>query len=139
MDEFQWSIGTDLPERDVRVVSEGVLADGRALAAAGDARPLACLVRQQGRVVAGGAARTEYGRLFVQSLWVDEPLRSRGLGSAILQKLEAQARSAGCTSSLLETLSDRAAAFYRRLGYASIAQLPGYVGPFTRHILLKVL
>jgi catechol 2,3-dioxygenase-like lactoylglutathione lyase family enzyme len=40
---------------------------------------------------------------------------------------------------IVETLNDRVAALYRRCGYEVIAALPGYVGPFTRHILLKRL
>ena len=97
-------------------MSARVLEYGRTLAA-GNARPLACLVRDgSGAVVAGASGRTEYGRLFVNSLWVDEALR--GAGSA-LNPAPHGARCAprGCGSALIETLGERACVLYCRVGY----------------------
>lgn len=136
---MDWDVGHDFAEADLRVVADGVLQHGRALAAEGHARPLACLLRDGGEVIAGASGRTEYERLFVQWLWVAAPHRGQGLGSEALARLEAAARSAGCRDALIETLDDRVAVLYRRRGYVELAHLPRYVGPFGRHILLKTL
>ena len=84
-----WTLEARAPEEDLQVVAEGVFSHGRAQARDGNAEPIACLVRDGPRVVAGGTGRTEYWRLFVS--------------------------------------------------YRSVAVVAGYVGPFNRHILLKLL
>jgi putative acetyltransferase len=91
-------------------------------------------------VLRGGASgRTEFGRLFVAWLWVDEPLRRQGLGAQLLQRLEAAARERGCVDAVLETLSDDTAAWYARLGWRTVGLVPRWVGPFNRHLLHKGL
>lgn len=120
-------------------MSGGVIEAGRREAAGGDPRPVACFLREDGRIVAGACGRTEFGRLFVDFLWVAEDLRSLGLGSEALARLEGAARERGARDALIETLSDRVAALYRRAGYREIAAIEGYVGRFTKHVLLKTL
>jgi len=134
-----WTLDARAPEEDLQVIAEGVFSHGRAQACDGNAEPIACLVRDGPRVVAGGTGRTEYRRLFVSYLWVTEDLRRQGLARGILQALEAEAVQRGCSDALIETLDDGVAAFYGRLGYRSVAVVAGYVGPFNRHILLKLL
>ncbi|MFO1329980.1 MAG: GNAT family N-acetyltransferase [Rubrivivax sp.] len=137
---FVWST-TDAPARaDLDRLQDAVTAHGRALAADGDARPLACLLHDHdGRLVAGASGRTEYGRLFVAYLWVDVPLRRRGWGAQVLQRLQAAARQRGCVDAVLETLSDHTAAWYARQGWRTVGYVPRWVGPFNRHLLLKPL
>jgi len=135
-----WRIADDASAVDLAVISEGVLQHGRAIAArvGGDARPLACLVTEGETLVAGATGRTEFGRLFVSYLWVAPPLRGRGLGTEILARVEEEASQRGCTDALIETLNDRNALLYQRLGYRTIAVVD-YLGPFRRHTLLKPL
>ena len=135
-----WRI-TDAPTpEELAAVTDGVLTQGRALAAAagGDARPIACLVSEGAGIVAGASGRTEFNRLFVSFLWVAPQFRSQGLGTEMLARLESAAIDRGCSDVLIETLSDRVALLYRRLGYAPVATIR-YVGPFLRHTLIKPL
>ena len=134
---LSWSVVTEASAEDLAIVSSGVFTHGRALARDGNAQPIACLVREGGHVVAGGSGRTEYERLFVSYLWVTERLRCKGIGHQVLAELEAQAARRGCKDALIETLSDRVAEFYARCGYAPVASVSRYVGPFTKHILVK--
>lgn len=134
-----WEIGREASEGDRQVVADGVFRHGRALAAAGNAQPLSCLLRRAGEVVAGAVGRTEFGRLFVHSLWVHESLRGRGLGTLALGQIEQAAAAEGCADALIETLDGRTARLYERLGYVPLAFVARYVGPFDRHILLKRL
>ena len=134
-----WTLGAHAPEDDLKVIAEGVFSHGRAQACDGNAEPIACLVRDGPRVVAGGTGRTEYRRLFVSHLWVAEDLRRQGLARRILQALESEAVHRGCCDALIETLDDGVAALYGRLGYRGVAVVSGYVGPFNRHILVKPL
>ena len=116
----EWSVVEHASELDLAVLSEGVTRYGRSLAL-------------------GGSGRTEFDRLFVAYLWVKEHLRSRGLGSEVLGKLEKAAHARGCKDVLIETFSDRTAHLYTRLGYKSVAMIPRYVGSFTKHVFIKSL
>lgn len=136
---LDWQLTTAPEAADVAIVTEGVLSFGRALAVGGNARPLACFVREDGALIAGAVGRTEFARLFVTSLWVAEDRRCRGLGAELLARMEREAMQCGCTSSMIETLNDRVADLYARQGYKPVAVVPAYVGTFTRHIMLKEL
>ncbi len=136
---LSWEL-TDSPSAaDAEAVEHGVFSHGRALAQGGDARNIACFVRDSGVVVAGGTGRTEFARLFVSYLWVAESHRGKGLSSQILAHLERGAVERGCSSSLIETLSDKVARLYEAQGYEVVAFVRSYVGPFNRTILLKRL
>ena len=134
-----WEISREPAAMDASVVSDGVFSYGRSLAAEGNAQPLACFVREELRLIAGAVGRTEYKRLFVTSLWVSQERRGQGLGTAVLQRLEHEAVTTGCESAMIETLNDRVASLYARLGYQTLALVSGYVGPFNRHIMIKSL
>lgn len=134
---LSWIIVSDAPPNDLEIIANGVFTHGRAQAHDGKAEPIACLVRDHGRVVAGGTGRTEYDRLFVSYLWVSEELRGQGLARRILEALESEAQKRGCKDALIETLDDNVARLYRHLGYHSVAQVKAYVGRFDRHIMLK--
>lgn len=136
---YNWTIVEDANESDLAVLSEGVIRFGRSLAADGHARPIACFGRDGDKIIAGASGRTEYNRLFISYLWVEENLRSQGIGSKILAELEKAARERGSVDALLETLDERAVKLYSRLGYRHVAKIPNYVGPFTKHIMIKSL
>jgi putative acetyltransferase len=136
--DLTWTLDHQPVDADLARITDAVVAHGRALADS-DAQAIACFVRQGGRIVAGACGRTELQRLYVHHLWVDEPLRRRGLATELLQRLEAAARDRGCFDAALETLSDEGAAWYGRRGWRSVAMVPRWVGPFNRHVLVKPL
>lgn len=133
-----WSIEEHADPQDVGVISNGVFRFGRSEAPDGDARPIACFLRDDWqKILAGATGRTEYGRMFINYLWVRDGLRGRGFGTETLQRIESAAIERGCRDALIETLNDRNAALYRHLGYRPLAVIERCVGPFNRHILLK--
>ena len=98
---------------------------------------MACTVREDDALIAGGIGRTEFSRLFISLVWVAESKRGQGLGTEVLVRMEIEAQARGCKDSIIETLNDRIAGLYARLGYQTEAIVSGYVGPFNRHIMLK--
>lgn len=134
---FEWILGSGVPAQDLEVIAKGVQRHGRALAHDGHAEAIACVVRDNYRVIAGGSGRTEYQRLFISYLWVAEAFRGQGIARGILKKLESEAARRGCRDALIETLDDSVARLYASLGYRSIVEISRYVGRFNRHILLK--
>jgi ribosomal protein S18 acetylase RimI-like enzyme len=92
-----------------------------------DGRRLAVFVRDDhGRIVAGLHGWTWGGTGFVQAIWVDQRLRGRDLGSRLIAAAEAEAVRRGCHQMHLDTHIYQAPAFYRRLGYEAIGELPGW-------------
>lgn len=136
---MSWEITSSPSQLDESVVSSGVFDHGRLLASDGNAQTLACFLRKDGEVVAGGLGRTEYKRLFITSVWVTEHLRGQGIGSALISRMEQEALARECQDALIETLLEPNVRLYERLGYRSLARIPQYIGDFTRHIMVKSL
>lgn len=134
-----WEITNNPSDLDESVVANGVFDHGRRLASGGNAQALACFLREDGQVIAGGLGRTEFGRLFITSVWVTESRRGQGIGSEIILRMEREAFDRKCQDALIETLLEPNVRLYERLGYQSLARIPHYVGDFTRYIMLKSL
>ncbi len=134
-----WSIEIDAIASDLTIISDGVFTFGRSQAFDGDSQAIACFLREADTVIAGATGRTEYRRLFINYLWVEETLRGQSLGTETLRRIELAAVERGCQDALIETLDDHNAGLYHALGYRPVATIPRYVGRFTRHIMVKPL
>jgi len=100
------------------------------LATLGQPHVLFAVARPEGGGPALGCAAVmlgpEHGEL--KRMYVQPARRGSGLGAALLQFLEAQARQRGCTLLLLETgpLQPEAIALYARLGFVRRGPFGGY-------------
>jgi GNAT superfamily N-acetyltransferase len=79
-----------------------------------------------GSVVGGLWGCTNFNWLHVQMLVVPEARRGRGIGTALIESAEAEARARGCRGAHVDTFSFQAVSFYRALGYTSFGVLPDY-------------
>jgi GNAT superfamily N-acetyltransferase len=131
----------DDPRReDVALLDERLYEFNAAASGVDDGRWLAIFVRDgSGSIVAGLHGWTWGGTGFVRALWVHEKLHRRGLGARLLAEAEAEASRRGCHQMHLDTHSYQAPAFYRRLGYDVIGELPGWPGDDVRVFLRKPL
>ncbi|HZU11803.1 MAG TPA: GNAT family N-acetyltransferase [Chloroflexota bacterium] len=93
----------------------------------------------QGTVVGGLVGKTVWGWLEIGSLWVETALRSRGLGSRLLQEAENEAGRRGCRAARLSTWEFQARDFYERHGYRPYGRLDGYPEGHTVYYLRKEL
>lgn len=75
----------------------------------------------EGDVVAGIAAQTFDGWLFIDLLWVDETMRGYGIGRRLVQMAEEIARERGCQNARANTAQE--VHFYEKLGYAVGGQM----------------
>ena len=83
-----------------------------------DYRDLCCFLRDEvGRLVAGLDGFTWGGYAHVETVWVVENLRGRGLGRKLLEAAEAEAETRGCVTVVLASHEFQAPDFYARLGY----------------------
>jgi GNAT superfamily N-acetyltransferase len=93
----------------------------------------------EGRIAGGLIGRVFCGWLFVESLWVDEPLRGKGVGKKLLELAETQAVQMGCQYAHLETFTFEARPFYEKLDYEVFAVLEDYPPGQTKYFLKKKL
>jgi ribosomal protein S18 acetylase RimI-like enzyme len=86
--------------------------------------PLAVFARDGGGTVVGGVHGWMWGgRYELVSLWVDEPLRNRGLGSSLLTEAEGAAQLRGCRQVVVLTHHVQAPDLYRRAGYSLVGKV----------------
>jgi GNAT superfamily N-acetyltransferase len=68
---------------------------------------------------------------YLRLLLVSEERQSRGIGAALLARVEREARASGCRHLVLlvTTSNRRARSFYERHGYTHVGDLAGFVRP----------
>ncbi len=83
------------------------------------------------KIIGGLFGDISWGWLHVDVLWVDEAYRQNGIGNALMDRAEAEARAMGVLNSYIETTDFQALGFYEKRGYIVFAQLenqpPGHV------------
>lgn len=125
-------------DEDVAILAQGVIMHGRAEVGVGEPIKIASFLRDDNNtVISGASARIEFNRLYVDFLWTIKSQRGQGLGQCVLEKLEEAARAQKCKDALIETLSDRTAAYYQRQGYKTLGEVVGYIPGLTKHTLIK--
>lgn len=130
---------TDTPSEEMLLALDAGLEEhNHSVAPLTDVRQLAAFATEtSGRVVGGATGRT-WGRCCeLLQLWVSREARSLGVGSRLLRDFEARARTRGCTVFYLTTLSYQAPEFYRRHGYAVLAQIDGYPDGIVKYLMHK--
>jgi hypothetical protein len=86
--------------------------------------PFQVLVRDGcGGLVGGISGGFRWGAAQIDTFWLEESLRGRGLGREILRRAEDELRVRGCRSVDLHTFDFQAPAFYRRAGYHVLFEL----------------
>ncbi|NIH11546.1 MAG: GNAT family N-acetyltransferase [Serratia symbiotica] len=97
------------------------------------------LTDDDNQIVAGLVARTWWGGLEVQYLWVGDQYRQSGYGRQLMLQAEEEARKRGCHMACVDTFDFQAKGFYEKLGYRVFGDFPGYAHRHTRHYLAKNL
>jgi ribosomal protein S18 acetylase RimI-like enzyme len=134
-------LGYDVPPPEaVAAVDRGLGEANAAAAPLHEVAPLACIARDgEGRVVGGAVGRWWGGCAELQQLWVQEPSRRRGVGSALVREFLSMARARGCSSVFLETFSFQAPGLYRSLGFRVAHENDLYPHGIVRYHLVRRL
>lgn len=127
-------------ERIRKPIVDGLIAYNQARTGRSDMRAVVfALEDERGAVVGGLCARTAFDWMFVELLFVPEPLRGRGLGTDLLRRAEKEALTRGCHGVWLDTFEFQARGFYERQGYRCFGELEAYPGDSKRYFMRKAL
>jgi len=102
-------------------------------------RRFAVSLRNKGKIVGGIVGEVWMTVLFIQFFWIEERFRGKGNGTALIKKIEEEARRFGAVRSYLDTMSVQAPDFYWACGYEAFGAIDGYPGGVTRHWFTKAL
>jgi GNAT superfamily N-acetyltransferase len=113
-------------DADLAVLEGHVTAAAIAAAGVGEDRPFGIFVRDdERRIVAGISGMTWGGCCELHAMWVDEPLRSRGLARALMAAAESLAGRRGCVLVEFFAYDLLADGLYERLGYETVGIVEG--------------
>ena len=105
-----------------------------------DIRPLFITLRDEENAIAGGlGARTWWGGLEIQYLWVSDACQGGGFGRQLMLRAEKEAIARGCHMAYVDTFDFQAKGFYEKLGYREYGHLGNYAHKHTRYYLAKDL
>jgi GNAT superfamily N-acetyltransferase len=104
-----------------------------------DYRALAVTIRDRGKIVGGLVAESNWGWMYISSLWVVDRHRGKGFGSALMQTAETEARKRGVRNVFLDSFTFQAPQFYVKLGYREYGRLKDFPVGHDRISMMKAL
>jgi len=105
------------------------------------ARTLAVLLKDPttDEVIGGLWARSLWGSMYIDIMFVPKALRGIGIGTSLLQQAEQEAMRRGCREMWTDTYAFQARSFYEKLGFVVFGRLDGPAPIFPRFFLKKAL
>ncbi len=127
-------------KEDIEEIRQGLRQYNRQHREVREDKPLAIFIKDDsGKKVAGVTALTFGDWLEIEYLWVSDHVRGQGLGSRLMENIEAVAIKRGCKYSLLDTFGFQARPFYEKHGYKVGLELKNYPKTGHRYYMTKEL
>ncbi len=118
----EFTIESDPSPEHIRYLDDRLYELNAAATGIDDGAYVAVFVRaEDGSIIAGITGTTWGGCCEIRQVWVTASRRKQGLGSKLLDAVEAEARRRGCTQVVLTTHSFQAPALYKKRGYVQLA------------------
>ncbi len=106
----------------------------------GSVTPINIIINKDSERIAGGLAATTYWEwLDIDTFYIPEGLRGRGLGPSLLQPVVNVAVKRGCTKRFLIPFQFQGRIFYEKQGYYVTGKLEDYPPGSTYHWMRKEL
>lgn len=127
--------------KDVDAVLAALVANEMASGRDGGYQPYAVLLRDEpdGPVTGGLYGYQLFDWLFIQYVAVPPSQKGKGLGSELMARAEAWARSRGLAGLWLDTFAFQAKDFYEKLGFSVFGEIDDHPRGSRRHFLMKRL
>lgn len=109
--------------RDVRWIKKNMDEYDRRFLPEENIREINFIVRNaSNEKIAGVLSNTRYATVYINTVWVHEKYRNKGIGRRLIGMVEEKAKGMGCVLSALGTWeSFHAREFYEKLGYKVIS------------------
>lgn len=91
----------------------------------------------EGDICGGVACYIYRDVLLIDTLWLDDAFRGRGLGSQLMDMAEDRGRKEGCAFAFLDTMNWQARPFYEKRGYRVFHEFQMENGKYTRFYMRK--
>jgi GNAT superfamily N-acetyltransferase len=105
---------------DLAFLEERMAEAAVSAAGVGDEEEFVVIMRDDGRIVAGASCVNWGGGCQVHVVWVDAPLRRRGLARVLMSEVEQEAHRRGCRVVMGLTYDVLTGDYYDRLGYHTV-------------------
>ena len=92
-----------------------------------------------GELTGGVYGWTWGGTCWIEALWVRDDMRRRGLGRRLMNAAEQVARGRDCHQIALDSHTYQAPAFYQRLGFRAVGEVPDYPAGHSRIMFQRPL
>lgn len=90
-----------------------------------------------GTIIGGAVGETDWGWLYVDTLWVDVIQRGQDYGTRLMTAIEQAARVNGLVGVYLMTADFQALHFYQKLGYSVVGECPNRPAGHSTFYLVK--
>ncbi|CAN2535703.1 hypothetical+protein [Methylocapsa aurea] len=105
-----------------------------------DEAPFSIVAHDEQSALIGGLNGVVHWRwLYIRHLWVAQQRRGMGLGTALLQRAEDEARSRSCLGLYIDSFDPRAAALYERFGFTRFGEIVDFPPGHSRMFFSKRL
>lgn len=105
-------------QADLLILLEGISNNAKQKKGHKPIVTFAFFIRDEKNVIHGGCSGCNlYGCLYIDSLWVEETLRSNGYGTQLMKAAEKWGNEQRCTFSTVNTMDFEALGFYKKLGF----------------------
>jgi N-acetylglutamate synthase-like GNAT family acetyltransferase len=130
----------DLPPREIGALEERLYEFNRAVTGRDDGEGLAFVLRDEaGRMIGAAAGYSWAGISELRQMWVEESLRGRGYGRALLEAFIAESVRRGVKRIWVASFDFQAPGLYERLGFSRMAEFEGWPEGHVNVILCKTL
>lgn len=123
---------------DIQVLGDGIQAYAKLKKNLPQMEFYAFFVRDKNHHILGGCSGVMfYGCNHIDSLWIDETLRGKRIGTELMLSAEKIGREKGCLFSTVNTMDWEALDFYKKLGFYIEFERKGYDKNSTFYFLRK--
>jgi len=93
-----------------------------------------------GKLIAGaGAGTSDFRKIYVYTLFVDEEFRGKGIGRQLMEAIENEALSLGANMIRLNTYNSQSLGFYVKMGYEQFGSYENEEDGYTEYFFIKKL
>jgi N-acetylglutamate synthase-like GNAT family acetyltransferase len=130
----------DLPPHQIGALEERLYEFNRKVTGRGDGAGLAFVLHDDAGRMIGAAAGYSWASIGeLRQMWVEESLRGRGFGRALLEAFIAEAARRGVKRIWVASYDFQAPGLYERLGFVRMAEFEGWPDGHSNVILCKTI